>query len=198
MTQIIEDGGRSSGNTMSAEVLSRIEEYLWPKGYSRDAWMLVDAARDRRIFELLLECFYSQHSCLFAGPIAAELQVAAPYLVQLSHDDKKTRKFLQMAWGNSWGVFVKCNQRLEILRKHLRTFLLVRDEEGNQLMFRYYDPRILRIYLPTCRVGELETVFGPIERFVMEDDTSNGLLDFGFDKKQLITTRRVLGETGPA
>jgi hypothetical protein len=183
---------------MSAEVLSRIEEYLWPKGYSRDAWMLVDAARDRRIFELLLECFYSQHSCLFAGPIAPELQVAAPYLVQLAYDDKKTRKFLQMAWGNSWGVFVKCNQRLEVLRKHLRTFLLVRDEDGNQLMFRYYDPRILRVYLPTCRVGELETVFGPIERFVMEDDTSNGLLDFGFDKKQLITTRRVLGETGPA
>ena len=194
MTQIIEDGGRSSGNTMSAEVLSRIEEYLWPKGYSRDAWMLVDAARDRRIFELLLECFYSQHSCLFAGPIAAELQVAAPYLVQLSHDDKKTRKFLQMAWGNSWGVFVKCNQRLEILRKHLRTFLLVRDEEGNQLMFRYYDPRILRIYLPTCRVGELETVFGPIERFLMEDEASEGLLEFSFDRKQLVMTRHSLSE----
>ena len=179
---------------MSAEVLSRVEEHLWPKGYSRDAWMIVDAARDRRIFELLLECFYSQHSCLFAGPIAPELQVAAPYLVQLSYDDKKTRKFLQMAWGNSWGVLVKSDTKLEVLRRHLRTFLLVRDEDGNQLMFRYYDPRILRIYLPTCRVGELETVFGPIERFLMEDDISDGLLEFSFDRKQLITTRHDLSE----
>ena len=198
MTQIIEDGGRSSGNTMSAEVLSRIEEYLWPKGYSRDAWMIVDAARNRRIFELLLECFYSQHSCLFAGPIAPELQVAAPYLVQLSYDDKKTRKFLQIAWGNSWGVFVKSDTKLEVLRRHLRTFLLVRDEDGNQLMFRYYDPRILRVYLPTCRVGELEMVFGPIERFLMEDEVPDTLLDFSFDKRQLVTARRELVEHLPA
>ena len=49
MTQIIEDGGRSSGYAMSAEVLSRIEEYLWPKGYSRDAWMLVDAGIVRAV-----------------------------------------------------------------------------------------------------------------------------------------------------
>ncbi len=179
---------------MSVEVLSQIEEYLWPKGYSRDMWMIVDAARDRQIFGLLLECFYSQHSCLFAGPIAPQLQVAAPYLVQLSYDDKKTQKFIQMAWGNSWGVFVKCNVRLEVLRRHLRTFLLARDEDGNQLMFRYYDPRILRIYLPTCRIGELETVFGPIERFLMEGNTSDALLEFSFDRKQLVTTRRDLSE----
>jgi Domain of unknown function (DUF4123) len=189
MTQIIKDGGRRRDTTMSDEVLSRIEEYLWPKGYSRDAWMMVDAARDRRIFGLLLECFYSDHSCLFAGPIASDLQVVAPYLVQLSYDDKKTRKFISMAWNNSWGVFVKCDARLEVLRRHLRSFLLVRDESGNNLMFRYYDPRILRIYLPTCRVGELETVFGPIERFLMEDETADTLLDFSVDRKQLVTTR---------
>jgi hypothetical protein len=100
-----------------------------------------------------------------------------------------------MAWNNSWGVFVKCGAQLEVLRRHLRTLLLVRDESGNNLMFRYYDPRILRIYLPTCRVGELETVFGPIERFLMEDETSDTLLDFSFDRKQLVTARRQLNET---
>jgi hypothetical protein len=160
--------------------------------------MIVDAARDERIFGLLLECFYSQHSCLFAGPIAPALEVVAPYLVQLSYDDKKTRKFLRLAWSNSWGVFLKCDARLEMLRRHLRTFLLVRDEGHNQWMFRYYDPRILRVYLPTCRTGELETVFGPIERFLMEAGTSDTLLDFSFNKKQLVTTRRVLGKRPPA
>lgn len=193
LTQVVEGGGRPPG-----EVLNRIEQHLWPRGYSRDAWMIVDAARERRIFELLLECFYSQHSCLFAGPIAPELQVAAPYLVQLSYDDRKTRKFLQTAWGKSWGVFVKCDARMEVLRRHLRTFLLVRDENGNQMMFRYYDPRILRIYLPTCRVGELETVFGPIERFLMEDEVPDTLLDCNFDRKQLVTARHVLKEPLPA
>jgi hypothetical protein len=30
------------------------------------------------------------------------------------------------------------------------------------LLFRYYDPRVLRVYLPSCRPSELETVFGPV------------------------------------
>ena len=32
------------------------------------------------------------------------------------------------------------------LRRHLRRFLLVKDESGRQLYFRYYDPRVLRLY----------------------------------------------------
>jgi hypothetical protein len=177
---------------MAKEWLQRLEAHLWPRGFSRDAWMLVDAARDKRIFGMLLECFYSQHSCLFAGPLAPEVQVVAPYLVQLSYDDKKTRKFLNEAWSRSWGVFLRSDARLEGLRRHLRTFLMVLDPHGNPMLFRYYDPRVLRIYLPTCTRGEMEAVFGPIERFLMEDGTPQTLLDFSFDRMQLVTAKHEL------
>jgi Domain of unknown function (DUF4123) len=177
---------------VETEWLGRLEEHLWPKGYSRDLWMLVDAARDPRIYGLLLECFYSDHTCLFAGPLAPELVVVAPYLVQLTYDHQKTRKFIRQAWGNSWGVFVKSDTRLEALRRHFRTFLLVRDESGKRLMFRYYDPRVLRIYLPTCWPEELKTVFGPIEQYLMEDDPPETLLGYSVEKKQLVTRRHSL------
>jgi hypothetical protein len=36
------------------------------------------------------------------------------------------------------------------------------------MLFRYYDPRVLRSYLPTCTPEELAQVFGPIHSFVME------------------------------
>src|SRR5579871_4383806 len=107
---------------MDSNSVKQLESILWPRGYSRENWMLVDAARDRRIYGLLLECFYSDHTCLFAGPLSADMQVAAPYLVQLSHDHEKTRKFLSLAWQNSWGVFLKTSARLDSLRRHLRTF----------------------------------------------------------------------------
>ena len=156
--------------------------------------MIVDAARDPRIFGLLLECFYLEHTCLFSGSIAPELQVVAPYLVRLDYDDQKTRHFIGHAWGNSWGVFLKCDTRLETLRRHLRTFLMVRDETGDRLMFRYYDPRVLKVYLPTCTTDELHTVFGPIDRFLVEEPPET-LLEFCFDRKQLTRTRLSLSQS---
>jgi Domain of unknown function (DUF4123) len=170
----------------------RLEQHFWRTGSSRDVWMIVDAARDRRIFGMLLDCFYSQRRCLFSGTLAPELEVVAPYLVQLEYDDQKTRKFLRHAWGNNWGVFLKCNTQIDVLRKHLRRFLLVRDPAGESLMFRYYDPRVLRVYLPTCNREELRTVFGPIERFWMEAEESETLLEFGFNDRQLIEERHPL------
>lgn len=177
---------------MDAEQLSRIEKHLWPKGFARDIWMLVDAARDQRIYGMLLDCFYSRHTCLFSGSLPPELQVIAPYLVDLEYDDPKTRRFICSAWGNRWGIFLQYDGRVEILRRHLRTFLTVRDEQGRRLMFRYYDPRVLRVYLPTCTPAELETVFGPVERFFVEERISNALLEFRVDQRHLFTTRRSL------
>jgi len=45
-------------------------------------------------------------------------------------------------------VFLRTETGIEQLRKHLRGFLRVRDEAGRRLIFRYYDPRVLRVYLP--------------------------------------------------
>jgi len=59
---------------------------------------------------------------------------------------------------------------------HLRRFLTVRTEKGKKLLFRFYDPRVLRLYLPTCTSTELNTFFGPVERFVCEGGDSQTAL----------------------
>jgi hypothetical protein len=167
-------------------MVSQLEKCLWPKGSARDVWMIVDPARDRTIFGLLLECFYSSLSSLFALPLPPQLESVAPYLVPLDYDDKKTRKFLSNAWGNNWGVFLRCDTGQDRLRRHLRSFLSVRDPRGKRLLFRYYDPRILRTYLPTCAKGELEYVFGPIECFWTESANPDHLLELGFERGTLV------------
>ena len=178
-------GRRPGSNEMNSRELNALEQYLWPKGSRRDVWMIADAARDSRIFSMLLECRL-EYSCLYSGPLPSALEIAAPYLVQLDYDYRDTRYFLRRAWGNSWGVFVRCDTRLDKLRRHLRGFLLVHDSRGTRLVFRYYDPRVLRIYLPTCTRAELQTVFGPIESFCMEDEHPGTLLEFGFDQSRLV------------
>jgi uncharacterized protein DUF4123 len=170
--------------SMTQSLLAQIEAQLWPKGERRDIWMIADAARDRRIFRMLLESHFD-YSCLYSGTLPPALEIAAPYLIQLEFEDRYTRRLIEHAWGNSWGVFLRSNTRMDKLRRHLRGFLVVRDPKGQSLVFRYYDPRVLRIYLPTCTREELRTVFGPIDCFWTEAESPDTLLEFGFDQASM-------------
>ena len=57
---------------------------------------------------------------------------------------------------------------------------MTHDSEGKKLYFRYYDPRVLREYLPTCNEEELAAFFGPVVSYMMEDKDPMTLLDFRF------------------
>jgi hypothetical protein len=165
--------------------MNRVEECFWPGGFSRDIWMVVDAARHRRIFPMLRD-YHLEYFCLYSGRLAPALEAAAPYLVQLDYDDPEAHRFLGDAWGGSWGIFLKCAAHANTLRRHLREFLVVRGPDGNRLVFRYYDPRVLRVYLPTCTGDELSTFFGPIDRLWMEGDDPRMLLEYGFHESRLV------------
>jgi hypothetical protein len=173
---------------MTDNSLAHLENHLWHNRSSRDIRMIIDCARDRRAFGLMLDCFYSRKTCLFSGPLAPQMELVAPYLVELEYEDHQTRRFLREAWGKNWGVFLKSDVRLERLLRHLRSLLLVRDHTGRRLMFRYYDPRILRAYLPTCTVEELREFFGPVQNYWIEDESSGGLLEMRFHQAGLIET----------
>ncbi|HRO43103.1 MAG TPA: DUF4123 domain-containing protein, partial [Flavipsychrobacter sp.] len=56
------------------------------------------------------------------------------------------------------------------LHKHFRKFLLVKTEDEQELYFRFYDPRVLRIFLPTCDQGQIREFFGAVDYFLMEDE----------------------------
>jgi hypothetical protein len=164
---------------------ANLRKRFWPREAGRDVWMIVDAARDRSIFGFLLDS-YLEYSCLYHGDIAPELEMAAPYLVQLEYDDSYSTRLIERAWGASWGVFLKCGSGVDALRRHLRSLLTVRDEKGRLLLFRYYDPRVLRVYLPSCFPEELKTVYGAIERFWIEDENPETMLEFRVERGRLL------------
>jgi hypothetical protein len=86
-------------------------------------------------------------------------------------------------------VFFRSETSMKNLRTHLRGFLRVTDERGRKLIFRYYDPRVLRVYLPTCNKNELRTIFGPIDQFAMEAEDPGIALEFAF-KNEAFTERK--------
>lgn len=151
-------------------------------------WVILDAARDKRIFGAV-DGSYAEKCCLYSGVLPWQLQMAAPYLVQLKRDDRFTEFVIDHGWGQAWGIFLRSEADVTTLRRHFRGFLRVRDTAGRRLIFRYYDPRVLRVYLPTCTPDELRTIYGPVDQFLCEAEDPGTLLEYRIDKHQLSETR---------
>src|ERR1700682_51153 len=99
--------------------------------------------------------------CLYRGVLPAAVENAAPWLLRLVSGQPYVEQFFARGWNQSWGTLLACAAPSRDLRRHLRRFLRVRTEDGRILVFRYYDPRVLRAYLPTCTPEEIAAFFGP-------------------------------------
>jgi hypothetical protein len=170
---------------MKSDRFTKLIQTLWPKGETTDTpqvYAILDGARDAKI-EPLVRLGRRDYECLYSGKLAPRLQAAAPYLVHLSREGKLTRDLLESGWGQSWGLYAIApnDSGLQQLRRHFRDFLRVQDEEGKKLVFRYYDPRVLRVYLPTCTPEETKRFFGPVIRYVLEGPSGQSLLEFSRD-----------------
>jgi len=126
---------------------------------------IVDTARDRQLYELVSAT--AEHVCLFAGQLKAPLERVAPYLVRLS-SSPNFAKIWQNEWGQSWGILCVSVASLEQLRLHFRQFLQAKLPDGQIALFRFYDPRVFRIYLPTCDLVQLRAWFACAEEFRVE------------------------------
>jgi hypothetical protein len=165
---------------MTGSKTTRVMEQLWrpsPRDDPPEVYALLDGARNPRVHREV-EGSRLSYVCLFSGVLAPELVETAPYLVHLSARGAFTPRLFDLAWGQSWGIFARSRSNLEDLRRHFRRLLLVRDERGRQLYFRYYDPRVLRVYLPTCTPEELKTYFGPVESFLVEERDPDVLVTY--------------------
>ncbi len=126
--------------------------------------------------------------CLYRGELIPELARVAPYQVVLERESPFTAWVLQQGWGRHWGIFALSPVEWRPMREHLCGLVMAYDPDFQPLYFRYYDPRVLRVYLPTCDADELRTLFGPISRLLGEDE-DGGLLKFWVAGGQLGSER---------
>jgi hypothetical protein len=150
------------------------------EGEGTSLFALMDAAREPRVLKAIAESGLD-HECLLSGDLDPAIRAAAPYIVRMAHGSLGCERLILESWGRQWGMFVSARVGLRTVHHHLRTFLRVQTEEHRKLLFRYYDPRVLRVFLPTCDTGQLWQIFGPIQRFDTEAPDSGQLLRFRID-----------------
>jgi len=141
----------------------------------------VFAVLDGASIEGLLDHLYDDEPdfvCLYRGRLAPDMAEVAPYLVELKPDEPFARWVLENCWGQHWGIFAISHEGLRTLRQHFRRFTVVQDPNGKYLYFRFYDPRVLRVFLPTCNEAELAEFFGPVLFYAAEDEDGARLVRF--------------------
>ncbi len=140
-------------------------------------FIVLDAARDPEILPQL-KTSGVEYASLYEEKDGEELSLYGPWLARLPRDHSYIEDLVRDGWGKSWGVYLACSRSFTDLRRHLRQFLLAKLPDGRQVCFRYYDPRVLRTYLPTCTADEVARFFGPIDRYLAESADEHELLEF--------------------
>jgi hypothetical protein len=133
-------------------------------------YALVDGARERRILELLRESVEEARS-LYDGVQGEALAHVAPYLVRVREGSRLLDALVREGWEKRWGVYLASRMTQNEVRRQLRRYLMVELEaRRGRVYFRYYDPRTLTVFIPTCTPRQADEFFGGIEAFFAEGE----------------------------
>jgi hypothetical protein len=173
-------------NLMEEKVVTQsLVKYLFSQPET-NVYAVLDGASVPELPQLLWE-HEPENICLYRGQLEPDMAAVAPYLVKMEYDHPFTKLVCEQGWGKHWGIFAITASEVNIrdMRKHFRRFLMVYDPDGKLIYFRYYDPRVLRVYLPTCNAEEMKIVFGPVGNYIMENEDSSVLLIFTSDGEKV-------------
>jgi hypothetical protein len=146
-------------------------------------YALIDGAQ---AFELAFSARLMGHELytIFSGDLAEPLADVGPCLAVIGERSAFVQKWLEHM-GSHAGVLFESAAHFEAVYAHLRSVFVATDEEGQEYFFRFYDPRVLRTFLPTCRDDELREFFGPVERWIVETEDASAFTTFEFDGARL-------------
>lgn len=138
-------------------------------------FVILDAGRSERIRGLLAESV-DEYRSLHDGVEAVTTADIGPYLVRLEGDSGLLGRLIEEGWGHSWGVYFTSKAAFRDVRAHLQQLFFVKIKEDDRILqFRFYDPRVLRVFLPTCTVRQESEIYKEIERFVCEGEVRDVL-----------------------
>jgi hypothetical protein len=100
-----------------------------------------------------------------------------PYLAPCEPDSHLLHWIVDERWSTPWGFFLLSNAGIDRVYNHFCQNMQVELPTGERMIFRYYDPRILITFLPSCDEEQSRAFFGPARRFLCEG-ASGELLGF--------------------
>lgn len=127
---------------------------------------------------------------LIRGELTPDMVHVVPYVALMIPNEKFTSWVLENAFGKNWGIIVQSRFSIYEMRRHFRSLIQVVDEDGKAMLFRFFDPRVIRKFLPTCDAEQLKAFFGNTEAYYAEAEEGDVLLSYTNSDGEL-TTREI-------
>lgn len=140
----------------------------WCRAQTLPLWLVLDAAQGDPAREALFGSGRRYRS-LYNGEAAEAFRAVAPYLVRAPATSRFVEAAVTRGWANHWGVWALADVPFAALRRHLRRFVKVELPGEGAALFRFYDPRVLAVYLSSAAPGDVARFFGPVRVFVGRD-----------------------------
>lgn len=135
---------------------------------SYDWFALVDTAQDPALYPLVTKS--SEWQCLVSGNAPPVVAATLPYLVRLRPGDSLTEHWRSKGQGRNWGIQLQSALSLDALRLHFKKFLTAKLPDGIVALFRFYDPRVFRMYIRTSLPEERLPWFRGVACYAVEGD----------------------------
>lgn len=177
---------------------SELQQLLYSE--RANVYAVLDGASIKDLPQILYEKA-PPNFCLFRGDLRPDMASVAPYVVGLVRNAPFTDWLLASEPGSHYGVFATSRQSIQEMRFHFRDLFIVYREDGDPMYFRFYDPRVMHAFLPTCTPDELRKFFGPIDRFIAENEDGTAYSTFrleGEGLSQSVTKLSEEDDEGPA
>ena len=156
-------GGATELGPMAMVMSSSVELRDALRDKAGQLFAILDACDEPLVPEKVSRLGDDRAVSLYRGSAERDYWAIAPYLVRI--DEQLFDWVLENLGERPRGIFLRSSADLTTLRKHFRRFLLVRAPDGQLVYFRFYDPRVLPVFLRSLNAAEREDFHGPIDAF---------------------------------
>ncbi|OOF19424.1 hypothetical protein BZJ17_15320 [Salinivibrio sp. IB574] len=123
-----------------------------------DIYWLVEDNTLKQAIEANGELSFPDTRLVFQGEMFDAVISLSPWLLPVTESVRQLpEQVLQQ------GMYLSCTQTLDVLLSHLQS-LLIAALDGEEVLFRFYDPQVLLPMLDTMDEQELSALLGPAER----------------------------------
>ncbi|WP_170207285.1 DUF4123 domain-containing protein [Roseinatronobacter monicus] len=136
-------------------------------------YAVLDAAKMPYLLTSLLDSSGLRYQSLFQGAAQEELGEHAPYLVELKDGHDFTRRLFTGPdgvgglWDKELGIFIRSRAGFDALRKHLRKFTRVQDEDGKWFYFRFWEKSVWAAVLSDEGLGKHPIAVGFLAKLIL-------------------------------
>ncbi len=151
---------------------------------------VLDCARAPHLYEQAARLEPEAADCLFAGKLDPRVRRVSPFVVELAPSDPLSKLWRSEGWGEAWGILLSSSAGLPAVRRRLRHFTQARLPDGSgPMLFRFWDPRVLRTYMPLIEPSAIQAWFQDIDRYILETEDGSGSIRFSLRNGALTSSR---------